>query len=99
MGVPGAIPSSHGFDQRLILGRDVNGNWVVCDETGLVGGLFTDRASAVHFALFQSEFAPAAVVCVPENSIVNLQPISGDTDTPSSPDPTNRSRRFSPRRA
>ena len=98
MGIPGKIPSVHGFDKRLILGRDANGNWVICDETGLVGGLFANRASAVHFALFDSEFAPAAVVCVPENAIINLQG-SGDSDTPPGPDLTKRWRRFSPRSA
>ena len=82
MGVQGQIPSVHGFDKRLILGRDAHGNWVVCDERGLVGGLFADRASAVHFALFQSEFAPAAVYCVPENTVLNLQSISDDTIEP-----------------
>lgn len=61
-GVQGLIRSATGSDKRLILGRDADGNWVVCDERGLVGGLFADRGSAVHFALFESEFAPAAVV-------------------------------------
>ncbi|MBZ9604076.1 hypothetical protein [Phyllobacterium chamaecytisi] len=91
MGVPSKMPSEHGFDQRLILGRDAHGNWVVCDETGKAAGLFADRASAVHFALFESEYAPAGVVCIPENSIINLQD-SGDTDTPSSRDLRKRSR-------
>lgn len=82
MGVQSHIPSVHGLDKRLILGRDADGNWVVCDERGLVGGLFADRASAVHFALFESEFAPAAVFCIPENTVLNLESISGDNDTP-----------------
>ncbi|CAN7423290.1 hypothetical protein LJR231_002739 [Phyllobacterium sp. LjRoot231] len=82
MGVQGLIRSVPGSDKCLILGRDADGNWVVCDERGLVGGLFADRASAVHFALFESEFAPAAVVCIPEGTVLNLQRISGDDDKP-----------------
>ncbi len=82
MGVQGLIRSATGSDKRLILGRDADGNWVVCDERGLVGGLFADRGSAVHFALFESEFAPAAVVCIPEGTVLNLQSISGDDDKP-----------------
>lgn len=82
MGVQCLTRSAPGSDKRLILGRDADGNWVVCDERGLVGGLFADRASALHFALFESEFAPAAVVCIPEGTVLNLQSISGDDDKP-----------------
>lgn len=61
---PGAIDSI-----RFTVGRDDSGCWVVCDRDGIVGGLFKDRASAVHFAMFESDHAPAAVCCVPDGVI------------------------------
>lgn len=54
---------------RFTVGRDAGGCWVVCDRDGLVGGLFRDRASAVHFAMFESDHTPGAVCCVPDGVI------------------------------
>lgn len=54
---------------RFTVGRDENGCWVVSDRDGLVGGLFRDRAAAVHFAMFESDHAPGAVCCVPDGVI------------------------------
>jgi hypothetical protein len=59
-------------DSRFVIGRDSRGRWVVCDRRGLVGGLFTDRDSAVHFAVFESDHAPGAVCCVPDGAILSL---------------------------
>jgi len=59
-------------DSRFVIGRDTQGRWVVCDQKGLVGGLFTDRDSAVHFAVFESDHMPGAVCCAPEDTIVSL---------------------------
>ena len=36
---------------RFIVGRNLDGCWVVCDRQRLVGGRFADRASAIHFAV------------------------------------------------
>lgn len=66
-------PPSRGV--RFMVGRDVGGRWVVSDRDGLVGGLFTDRASAVHFAMFESDRTPGAVCCVPEDVTLSLRPI------------------------
>lgn len=60
-----AAPSAAGV--RFTVGRDARGRWVVADRDGLVGGLFTDRASAVHFAMFESDHQPGAVWCVPDH--------------------------------
>ncbi len=60
---------------RFMVGRDAGGRWIVSDRDGLVGGLFTDRASAVHFAMFESDRAPGAVCCVPEEVTLSLGPV------------------------
>ncbi len=56
---------------RFTVGRDENGCWIVDDRDGLVGGIFRDRASAVHFAIFESDHQPGAVCCVPDGVILS----------------------------
>ncbi len=56
---------------RFTVGRDQSGCWVVQDRDELVGGIFRDRASAVHFALFESDHQPGAVCCVPDGVMVS----------------------------
>ncbi|RWX77067.1 hypothetical protein EPK99_15525 [Neorhizobium lilium] len=60
---------------RFTVGRDAQGRWVVSDRDGLVGGLFTDRAAAVHFAMFESDHEPGAVCCVPDMVTFSLGPV------------------------
>ena len=48
---------------RFFVGRTMDGNWIVCDRERLVGGLFTDRQSALHFAASESQHIPGAVWC------------------------------------
>ncbi|MGI2033599.1 hypothetical protein ACRQ1B_14500 [Rhizobium panacihumi] len=55
---------------RFTVGRDEKGCWIVQDRDGLVGGIFRDRASAVHFAIFESDHQPGAVCCVPDGAIL-----------------------------
>jgi len=62
---------------RFIVGRDRNGCWAVTDEKGLVGGLFADRAAAVHFALEESDHVPGAVQCLPDEMTINADPLFG----------------------
>ncbi|AYD02549.1 hypothetical protein [Neorhizobium sp. NCHU2750] len=57
---------------RFTVGRDVRGRWIVNDMEGKVGGLFADRASAVHFAMFESDHTPGAVWCLPEHVTLKL---------------------------
>ena len=57
---------------RFTVGRDRSGRWIVNDALGKVGGLFTDRASAVHFAMFESDHIPGAVWCLPEHVTLTL---------------------------
>ena len=62
---------------RFTVGRDENGCWIVDDRDGLVGGMFRDRASAVHFAIFESDHQPGAVCCVPDGVIVSgVEPVA-----------------------
>ncbi|MDP9837279.1 hypothetical protein J2T09_002031 [Neorhizobium huautlense] len=42
-----------------------------------MGGIFRDRASAVHFAIFESDHQPGAVCCVPDGVIVS-DPLKAD---------------------
>ncbi|WP_117190989.1 hypothetical protein [Rhizobium terrae] len=69
---PKSEPQQRGV--RFTVGRDANGRWIVSDRDGLVGGLFTDRAAAVHFAMFESDHTPGAVCCVPETETLSLGP-------------------------
>ncbi|MGH6762379.1 MAG: hypothetical protein ACRECW_12425 [Phyllobacterium sp.] len=62
-------PSRH---SRFTVGHDAQGRWLVCDRMGLVGGLFKDRASAIHFALTESDHVPEDVCCVPDSAILNF---------------------------
>jgi len=57
---------------RFMVGRDAGGRWIVSDREGRVGGLFTDRAAAVHFAMFESDHLPGAVCCVPDHVTLSL---------------------------
>jgi hypothetical protein len=47
------------------VGRDSRGNWVAQDLQGLCGGLFTKRADALKFAMFENGNRPQAVILVP----------------------------------
>jgi hypothetical protein len=49
----------------LLIGKNKRGNWVVQDQRGLCGGLFTDRAAALKFAMFENGRRPRAVIMVP----------------------------------
>ena len=49
----------------LLIGKNKRGNWVVQDQRGLCGGLFTDRAAALKFAMFEKSSRPRAVIMVP----------------------------------
>ena len=37
-----------------LVGKDSQGRWVVRDPSGLHGGIFANRAAALHFALFEN---------------------------------------------
>ena len=72
MGIAVQQPLQSSQNGRFTIGRDADGHWIVCDRKGLVGGLFKDRASAVHFALEESDRIPGAVCCAPESTILRI---------------------------
>jgi hypothetical protein len=57
--------------QRFLVGRDFDGRWVARDEQGHTGGVFVDRAAAIHFALAESNRRPGAIRLVPALSLFN----------------------------
>jgi hypothetical protein len=57
-----------------LVGRNIDGEWVVRDQTGLHGGIFVDRAEAIRFAMFETGQRPQAVVMVA--GILELDPDS-----------------------
>jgi hypothetical protein len=68
-------PSAHSslLSRLFRIGRDGRGSWVVQDQRGLCGGLFTDRAEALRFALFENGNRPQAVVMVPGTLELNMR--------------------------
>jgi hypothetical protein len=47
-----------------MIGRDSQGNWVAKERSGIRGGLFVDRATALKFAKAESGRDPHAIVWV-----------------------------------
>lgn len=66
--------SSH-VDYRFAVGHDRQGRWVVCDAKGIAGGLFKDRASAIKFAMDESDRQPGQVFCVPDTEVLSINAI------------------------
>jgi hypothetical protein len=59
---------------RFLVGRNIEGCWIVCDRRRLVGGLFADKQSAVHFAVAQSEHQPGAIWCAEDDDCLLADP-------------------------
>lgn len=72
MGRASQVLATSAADCRFTVGRDGRGRWIVRDARGLIGGIFTDQASAVHFALFESDYTPGAVWCAPPDMPISL---------------------------
>jgi hypothetical protein len=49
----------------FLVGRNSRGNWVVQDQDGLCGGLFTAQSAALKFALSENGNHPEGVRMVP----------------------------------
>ena len=60
---PSIVPCSRSLQFQI--GKDSRGNWVVQDDQGVCGGLFTDRTQALRFAMLENGNRPQAVVMVP----------------------------------
>jgi hypothetical protein len=57
---------------RLVVGRNHHGLWVVREQLGRCGGVFTTRTEAIRFALQEASQGPGAVLISPE--VVELFP-------------------------
>lgn len=62
---------------RFVVGRDSHGWWVVSDRKGLVGGLFTNEAAAIHFAIEASDRHPEEVCRAPDGAAIDLGTFAG----------------------
>ena len=49
----------------LYIGQDRFGRWVVRDAQRLCGGLFANQPEAIHFAMYECQRRPQAVIMVP----------------------------------
>src|SRR5262249_31992181 len=56
---PSIVPCSRSLQFQI--GKDSRGNWVVQDDQGVCGGLFTDRTQALRFAMLENGNRPQAV--------------------------------------
>ena len=46
----------------VFVGRNRSGQWVAQEQNGLYGGLFTSRAAAMKYALFENGHHPETIV-------------------------------------
>ncbi len=46
----------------VFIGRNRSGQWVAQEQNGLYGGLFTSRAAAMKYALFENGHHPEMIV-------------------------------------
>ncbi|WP_342358373.1 hypothetical protein [Terrarubrum flagellatum] len=59
-------------DVLFFIGLDADRRWIARDNRGLAGGVFVDKASALKFAMFESDHHPHAVLMVPDHVTLNL---------------------------
>lgn len=48
----------------VLIGKNSRGQWVAQHQNGLYGGLFTHRADAVRYALFENGCHPEAIISI-----------------------------------
>ncbi len=51
---------------QYLVGRDRAGFWIATDMSGSNGGLFKDKAAALHYAGLQTDLLPGAVRLIDE---------------------------------
>ena len=52
----------------------MEGDWIVCDRQKMIGGLFTDQDSAIHFAEAETNRVPGAVWCMGDETCLLANP-------------------------
>lgn len=75
MGKAAKEPWLSHVDCRFAVGHDRQGRWVVCDAKGIAGGIFKDRASAIKFAMDESNHQPGQVFCLPDTQVLSINAI------------------------
>ncbi|WP_407181348.1 hypothetical protein [Bradyrhizobium sp. STM 3562] len=56
----------------VLIGRNRRGEWVACEQHGLFGGLFINRAQAIKYALFENGHHPEAIVELPRDVEIDI---------------------------
>lgn len=46
----------------VFVGRNRRGNWIACEQNGIFGGLFLNRAQALKYALRENGYHPETIV-------------------------------------
>ncbi|WP_234685954.1 hypothetical protein [Bradyrhizobium monzae] len=55
-------PSCRPAAPTVFVGKNRRGNWIACEQTGLFGGLFVNRAQAFKYALRKNGHHPEAII-------------------------------------
>lgn len=59
------LPSCRPKASTVFVGRDRRGNWVACEQNGIFGGLFLNRAEAFKYALRENGHHLETIVELP----------------------------------
>jgi hypothetical protein len=57
-----------------LIGKDKAGRWIVRDQAGLNGGIFSDRIAALHFVLMEN--GTEAAIMVPGTVSLDMAPLA-----------------------
>ena len=66
------ISDAPSANHRFVVGRDRDGRWIARDELGLTGGVFADKAAAIHFAAQESDHRAGCVRLAPDDARLSL---------------------------
>lgn len=55
-------PSCRPAPPTVFVGRNRRGNWIACEQNGIFGGLFVNRAQALKYALRENGYHPETIV-------------------------------------
>lgn len=55
-------PSWRPAAPTVLVGKNRRGNWIACEQNGIFGGLFVNRAQALKYALRENGHHPETVV-------------------------------------
>jgi hypothetical protein len=55
-------PSCRHAAPTVFVGRNRRGNWIACEQNGIFGGLFMNRAQALKYALRENGYHPETIV-------------------------------------